>query len=292
MKSPSLILPILLAAAMVAHSQDESGSFSGQTTVPSAARILHPIPDGTPPPAAPTKPEYTVPARDIISAKNHQQGGRTITVREIKPIALPPPPPPAEPSAEVTEEFTRRLAEYQAAHPRSGMLFLGATVYRFKDSPPRTLVRYWPEKGGVITFWSSADFGLIAGGIQSFADTTGREHHIFMGWGNVDTDRMTDLLAANGRTYQIPEIPAFPEVQATYQIIGENPPAEHLTAIQSLHDIYNNRHAELLTAHQGREQARLAQEAALKANPPKAQNITLNYWRTTKSAADRKGESK
>ena len=289
MKTKTRLVPLLLAVSTLTFAQDEFGSASGQYAIPGAARLLHPIPDGTPPPAAPPKPQYTVPSSDIISAKNHQQGGRTITVRQIKPITLPPPTPPAEPSTAQIEEFTQRLAEYHAAHPRSGMLFLSATVYRFEDAPPRTLVRYWPEKGGEIHFWSSADFALIAGGIQSFADTSGREHHIFMGWGNVDTDRMTDLLAANGRTYQIPEIPNFPAGQATYQIIGKNPLAEHVTAIQSLHDIYNNRHAELLTAYQGREQARLAHEAHLKANPPQPKDITIHYWHTKRPANTRKG---
>jgi hypothetical protein len=289
MKSLLRILPVLLAVATLAHSQEEEyGSAPGQATEPSAARILHPIPDGTPPPPAPPKPEYHIASREILSTRTYQQGGRDITIRRIKPIALPPPPAPAEPAA-LTEEFTQRLAEYRAANPRSGMLFLGATVYRPKDGPPRSLVRYWPEFGGEITFWSSANFALIAGGIQSFADNEGRKHHIFMSWGTVDIDRMTELLAANGRTYLAPEIPSFPEGKATWQIIGQSPPAEHLAAIKALHYIYHNRHAELLTAYHGREQARIEREAYLKANPPQPQNITLNYWRTTKPAAAGKG---
>jgi hypothetical protein len=291
MKFPTRILPLLLAVATLAQSQDKSGPASGQTTEPSAARILHPIPDGTPPAPAPPKPEYHIASREILSTKTHHQGGRDITIRKIKPIALLPPPATVEPAA-LTEEFTQRLAEYREAHPRIGMLFLGATVYRPKDGPPRSRVRYWPEGGGEITFWSSADFALIAGGIQSFADNQGREHHIFMSWGTVDIERMTELLAANGRTYLTPEIPTFPEGKATYQIIGQAPPAEHLAAIQALHDIYHNQHAELLTAYQGREQARIEREAYLKANPPPPQNITLNYWRSTKPAANRKGASR
>jgi hypothetical protein len=287
LKSLSRILPILLAAATFAHSQDGPGTASIKTT----ARILHTIPDGSPPPAAPPKPEYPIASREILSSKTHQLGGRDITIRKIKPIALPPPPAPAEPAA-LSEDFPQRLAEYREAHPRSGLLFLGATVYRPKDGPPHSLVRYWPEGGREITFWSSADFALIAGGIQSFADNEGRTHHIFMSWGNVDIDRMTELLAVNGRTYLAPEIPNFPEGKAAYQIIGQSPPAEHLAAIQALHDIYHKDHAELLTAYQGREQARIEREAYLKANPPQPQNITLNYWRTTKPAAARKGASK
>jgi hypothetical protein len=289
---PFVIFTLIAGASHLYSQSEPAGTYQEDTTArASEARILHPIPDGTPPPPAPPKPEYPIASREILSTKTHQQGGRDITIRRIKPIALPPPPAPAEPAA-VSEEFTQRLAEYREAHPRSGMLFLGATVYRPKDGPPRSLVRYWPEGGREITFWSSANFALIAGGIQSFADREGHEHHIFMSWGTVDIDRMTELLAANGRTYLTPEIPDFPEGKATYQIIGQAPPAKHLAAIQALHDIYHNDHTKLLTAYQGREQARIEREAYLKANPPQPQNITLNYWRTTKPAADRKGVSK
>jgi hypothetical protein len=51
----------------------------------------------------------------------------------------------------VDAEFAQRLAEYRATHPRTHMLFVGATVYRSKDSPPRTLVRYWPEGNGAAS---------------------------------------------------------------------------------------------------------------------------------------------
>ncbi|MEX1048342.1 MAG: hypothetical protein WED15_02355, partial [Akkermansiaceae bacterium] len=254
---------------------------------PAAARILGKIPDGTPPPPAPPKPEFHIPARDILSTATHEQGGRTITIRQIKPIALQPPPippAPAKPAAlELDEEFSQRLADYHGAHPRAGLLFLGATVFRSKDSPPRTLVRYWPEgTGETITFWSSADFALIAGGIQSFADSAGDTHHLLMGWSHVDIDRMSRLEAAQGREYDAPALPDLPKGKATFQIIGEAPAAEERVVIQSLHDIYNNELARLKTAHAGREKARIQRQASLKANPPRPENITLNYWRTEK----------
>jgi hypothetical protein len=290
MKSSSLFFPVMLAAASLARAQENLVPASARIAEPSTAQILGSIPDGTPPTPAPLKLEYVVAARDVIHSTTHQQGGRTITIRQIKPIALPPPPAPAQ-TAGLTEEFRQRLAEYREAHPRTGMLMLSATVYLSRDSPPRTLVRCWPEgHHGEITFWSGADFSLIAGGVNSFADTAGYHHYLVMGWGTVDIDRMTDLRANKGLLYQTP--PNFPAGPATFQIVGPNPPAEHLTAIQSLHDIYNNRLPELTSAYHDREQARLAKEAYLKANPPQPQDITLNYWRTKRPATNRKGEAK
>jgi hypothetical protein len=299
MKSSLRFIPILFAAATLAHSQDEVSPVTSESeTIPAeitTARILGEIPDGTPPPPAPPKPEYQVAARDILSTATHEQGGRTITIREIKPIALPPPPPPAEiPLAEPDAEFSQRLAEYREAHPKNELLFLGATVFRSKDSPPRTLVRWWPMGGkGTITFWSSADFALIAGGINSFSDTAGDTHHMLMGWGNVDIDRMADLYAAAGREYDAPDLPEFPEGKATFEITGDtNPTAEELVVIQSLHDVYNSELEQLRTAYEGRERARIEREEYLKANPPQPKDITLNFWRTEKPATNGKGESK
>ena len=294
------IIPVLLAAVTLAHSQDELGSGSGklEAATPATetnARILGEIPDGTPPPPAPPKPEYHVAARDVLSTASHAQGGRTITIREIKPIALPPPPPPAEPaSVEQDAEFSVRLAEYREAHPKNDLLFLGATVFRSKDSPPRTLVRWWPMGGkGTVTFWSSADFALIAGGINAFADSAGDSHHLLMGWGNVDIERMAELSATKGREYDAPNLPEFPTGKAAFEITGDTKPsAEELIVIQSLHDIYNSELARLRTAYEGRERARIEREEYLKAHPPQPKDITLNFWRTEKPASNGKGESK
>ena len=270
---------------------DSSGSTSTVPITPTTARIIGDIPDGTPPPPAPPKPEFVVPAQDILSTTTQEQGGRTITIQRIKPIPLPPPPAPVETApvetapVEVDAEFTKRLAEYREEHPRSGLLFLGATVFRSKDSPPRTLVRFWPEGGREdIAFWSSADFALIAGGINSFVDAAADTHYLLLGWGNVDIDRMSDLRSAKGLKYDAPDMPDFPEGKATFLIVGNPPGAEALVPIQSLHDLYNNEYLRLKTAYEGRERARIEREAYLKANPPQPKDITLKYWRTEKPA--------
>jgi hypothetical protein len=299
MKSLLRTIPVLFAAATLAHSQDESSSVSSEFETatlaePTTARILGEISDGTPPPPQPPKPEFHIPAKDVLESVTHQQGGRTITIQQIKPIALPPPPVPVEAApAELDAEFSQRLAEFREKQPKSRLFFLGATVFRSKDSPPRTLVRYWPKgNGGSITFWSSADFALIAGGINSYVDSAGDTHSILMAWGNVDIERMEELYAARGRDYDAPDMPEFSEGKATFQISGEQPEAEELVAIQSLHDLYNSENERLKTAFEGRERARIEREEYLKANPPQPKDITLNYWRTEKPAANGKGGDK
>jgi hypothetical protein len=290
MKPIPRILTVLLANATLAYTQDEPSSatseFEPSPATLTTARILGAIPDGTPPPPPPPKPEFHVAERDILSSTTHQQGGRTITIRQIKPIDLPPPPAPvALNPTEADAEYSQRAAEFRETHSKWRLLFIGATVFRSKDSPPRTLVRYWPGDGNpAITFWSSADFAIIAGGINSFVDAAGDTHSLLMGWGDVDIERMTDLLAAKGREYDAPEMPEFTEGKATFQVVGDAPAAGELVAIQSLHDLYNDEYQRLKTAHEGRERARIEHEEYLKAHPPQPKDITLNFWRTEKPA--------
>ena len=285
MKQLSLLVLAVVTGCIPAFSQeDDIPSASKSKPVPNAARILGSIPDGTPPPPEPPKPKFIVPAKDVLESKSVEQGGRTITVRKINPIALPPPPPPPPPveplSPEAEAAFRERIAKYRESHPRTKMAFLSATVFRSKDSPPRTLVRCWPEgKRQTVTYWSSADFGLISG-IHAFADATGTTHSMLMGWGYADLESMSNLRAARLKAYGATAPPTFPEGKATFEIIGEPLAAEDLAPIQALHDLYNNEYARLKSAFEGRERARLAQEAYLKANPPQPKNITLNYWRT------------
>ena len=113
-----------------------------------------------------------------------------------------------------------------------------------------------------------------------------------MSWSHVDVDRLSELFESKKGAYSPPPIPEFPEGGATFQVIGKQPAAEHLTAIQSLHDLYNRERVKLQSAYEGRERARLQREAELKANPPKPRNLTLNYWRVEKPASNGEGAAR
>jgi hypothetical protein len=281
MKTMSIPLLVLLASTALLRAETEPPAPS------SSAVLLNPIPDGTPAPEPAPVPEYEVKPADVLESRSIEQDGRTITIQEIKPIDLPPPPEenhsPLAPIA--TPDFAQRLAEFRAQRKAINTLHLSAKVYRSPGNPPRSLVTCWP--GGIqvsFTFWSSADFSLIAGGIQSFADTTGQTHHLFMSWGNVEQAREQAAAIRRGVHYTPPNPPAFPNGPATFQVVGESPAPEALVPIQSLHDLYNQKQAELHAAYQGREHARLQKEEELRLNPPQPQDITLNFWRTEKPA--------
>jgi len=274
------ILLLLLAAVSClspVFSQDEKAA---PQVAPSftTARVIGKIPDGTPPPPEPAKPKFIIPTGDILESEIHEQGGRKIIVQKISPIALPPLPM-AEPTTDKTSPALQaRIAFLREKFPKNEILRIGATVYRSKDSAPRTLCDYWPDTTDMpVTFWSSADVALLTC-ICSFVGSDGETRSLVMGWSTVDIDGMDRLHEKLGTLYNAPKIPQLPDGKATFVITSGNASAESLAAIQSLHDLYNNEHDRLLTAYQGRERASAARDADLKAHPPKPLNVVVNYW--------------
>ena len=265
---------------------------SGFAQEANRAYIPRKIPDGTAPPPAPAKPRWVVPEADVLSQKSYDQGGRTITVRQIKPIPLPPPPTPAEPAApvEMTEEFRERIAEYRRQHPRQKTIALGATIYRLEDGTTRSLVRVSQGEGNAdpVRFWSSGDFSMLAG-IGAFTDNQGETRPMFMSWSIHDTSRLTKRVGATGRESKLPVIPEIPSNNAAYVIQEGIPDADLRTVIDSLHEILNHDGDALRRAAEGRARAARAREEFLKANPPQPQDITVNYWLIEKPVAREKG---
>jgi hypothetical protein len=263
---------------------------------PNTAHIPGDVPDGTPPAPEPAKPGFVVAKKDVLDAQVHFQDGRKITVQRIKPIALPPPAESA-PTVADSAAFREQLAAARAAQPKTELLGISATVYRSKNSAPRTLVRISTMNSDSgekeeTTFWSSADFAYLSG-FASFVGNDGITRSLMMSWGNQDIDNTRELLGKNGKEYTAPQIPNLPKGNATFIITSAPPSAEMLASIQALHDVYNNEYDRLKLAYEGREQARLRDEAELKANPPKPKDITLNHWRIdAKDISNKKGATR
>jgi len=171
MKSIRLVLAAVMAIAASVRAQVVDASVSPEPVVapvasPATACILGDLQDGTPPPPQPPQPVFSVPAKNVLATTTHQQGGRSITIRRIKPIALPPPPEPAPVLAEsALQEDPSEIGE---PHPTWDLMFMGASVFRrvsaqlqreaeLKANPPRPkniTLNYWrterpaPAKGG------------------------------------------------------------------------------------------------------------------------------------------------
>jgi hypothetical protein len=284
MKPILRIIPILLATTPFIGAQEEASAATLDSATASVrAHIPYKIPDGTPPPPEPPKPVWIVPATDVVAEKSIIEGGRTITVRQIKPIALPEPPAPTAPPV-ISDELRQRMAEYREKHPRDQPIALGATVYRLENETTRTLVNVWiTGQREPVSFWSSGDFSLFSG-IGAFTDKQGETRTLFMLWSIFDTNRFAKRMTELGRPYSRPKIPDLPTDKAAYVIHQGNPDDEILTDIDALHEILNNDAVELRRAYEGRVRANKEREEYLKANPPQPKDIVLNFWSTEKPA--------
>ncbi len=288
MKSKAIPLAILLAAianvGLPAQEAPEPESTS--------ARIVGDIPDGTPPPPEPPKPEFIVPAADILESKTHQQGGRKITIQRIAPIALPAPAKEKPALTPATPAIAERIEEFIEENPDAGFLFVGACVYRVKDGTQRTFVNLWPQgQGEAISFWSSADFALLSG-FGSFIGADGKARSIIMAWDTQVIESIKELTAQPEEQTGLPPLPTLVEGKASFSITSGKPTEETLAAVQSLHDLYTNEYPRLKAAYEGREKARIAEEAELKANPPKTKDLVLSFWRTESTAPMEKGAAR
>ena len=283
---PTTILVVHLCSLLISAGQIQ------QSDPPATARILGDLPDGTPPPPEPPKPEFIVPTKDILESKTYQQGGRKITVQRINPIALPTPAKQGPPITPSTPAIAEKIEEFVEENPDAGFLFVGASVYRPKDGPARSFVNIWPQGAGEgISFWSTADFALLSG-FGSFIDSDGASRSIIMSWDNQEIDSIKDLSAPSETQEGLPILPALTDAKATLAITSGTPTEETLIAIHSLHDLYNNELPRLQAAYEGREKARLAQEAELIAHPPKPKDIVLSFWRTEGPAPTEKGATR
>ena len=281
----------IACCSSLGHAGEEQAAPPPEATT---AHVLGDLPDGTPPPPEPANPGFIIPKADILESTIHEQGGRKIIVREISPIELPAPPsPPSSEAVEISPAFKARIAALRAKHPKDEIIRLSATVYRSKESAPRTLATYWPngdEKP--VTLWSSADFSLLWG-FASFVGTDGKTRSLMMTWSTLDIAGRNRFHEKLGRPYIAPKIPELPPGKATFVITSGDPTVEGLASIQAIHDLYNNEHDRLKTAYEGRERAQRLHEAELKANPPQPKDIVINYWLTdSKDQANRKGTTR
>ena len=273
-------IPRLLLAVLAAATSPPLFAETPATT--GTARILGGLPDGTPPPPEPPKPGFTVKAANVLSSKTQQQGGRTLTLGEIKPIALPAPHKPTPP-APADPAVQQRFKAMRQVHHETSLLLVGATISHLPDGSVHSHVTLQPLGiGEPVTFVSSADFGLLAG-IRSFIDSAGKTHDLIMSWSVEPNEPSSTRATRLQRNNDLKKLPKLPPGPATYTLISGNPDPATLTAIQSLHALYQSEQPRLLAAHQGRERTRLQDEAQLKAHPPRPKDLVLHHWNIGKS---------
>ncbi len=265
-----------IAAIQIIKSETEVSSDS------SPAVLLNSIPDGTQEIQSPVRQEFQVSPSNILESRSYKQSGCNITIQEIKPIPLPnlSEEKLSGKASVISPEAVSWMSKKYAKRNAVNMLRLSAKVYKISNLPAYSFVTYWPNKAdSSISFWSSADFSLIAGGIQQFSDSSGQIHQLFLIHEEINDCRERIIATRREMPNNPPEIPEFPDGEAIYKPIGVSVDANSLLPIQALHDLYNEKLTELSRASQSREEAHIKKLEELQLHPQEDKSITLNFWR-------------
>jgi hypothetical protein len=209
----------------------------------------------------------TDPAK-IIKSTVYDLGERLLTVQELTKEAMPMPQP--IPQATVPAPTTLRPA-FQSQ--KRATLNLSARIYKRANHPTRSFITYHiPGQQTPVTFWSSADWSLIAG-IGNLTAPDGTVWQLMCMPSVIDVNRQMSRQVPQ----LVPDIPEMPAGETTCQIVTGNPTPEQMAPVALFHSHYDAHLPELQAAQQSRlaAQQRLANERL--ANPPDKQDITVQY---------------
>lgn len=256
------------------------GSASGQTGIPT---LVGPINDGTPPPPPPPKPPKPLfdPGPVLETREFQTSEGTTASLHRVRSPRrgmMQRPEKVARPASGTllspAELAARRLLLAQNRRMKR-QVYVSANVYDHRW----TFLR-WQEVGDrsrSFTAWSNIDFNHFTG-IGGY-DLSGVRFSFDMPVINRDTVRLKALFEAKGRQYVPPQPPELPEWEPAFVLVEGNPDdADGILPVKGLHDLYKIERFRLAAAFQGRERARTAREAWLKANPPQPKNPVLYHY--------------
>jgi hypothetical protein len=260
-----------LAFSLLLHAQEP---ISDEATL--IDPIIKPAPAEQVP--QPSAPQLEVAPEDILSSKTVYRNGQKFTVQEITPVELDPLPPPPPPR-QLTPEQEAAAAARRAAMGKFRSPMLSCTVY----DGTHTHIR-WTSQGKQpveqFAAWSNVNFHYL-NSIFRFKknDTT---YTLLFGIGDTDTIKMAKIHARHGKIYTPPAIPALPldpTTEPTFIVTQGNPTASDLEAIEGLHELFKNNHAELITEYDRITTLQKQQAAELAANPPNPKpDIIIRHW--------------
>ena len=146
-------------------------------------------------------------------------------------------------------------------------------MYRRGGQPARTLINYrLPGDSQSVSFWSSADWSLIAG-VSNLPDSNGKIWQLMGMFSHYDLEQRV----GSKRIVHFPSIPDFPAGPSTFQIASGNPTPEQMAPVKLFHDYYDANLPTLQAAYQSKieEQQRWAAEE--KAHPTVPEDIVVQF---------------
>jgi hypothetical protein len=183
-----------------------------------------------------------------------------------------------------------RIKELAAKHRNTRLLFLSASVYDRKS----TLLTIYPDGklADSITAWSNLDFNHFGGfstyRVKDAVDGSLHDFGLLMGIGNMDTHRRAELAATKGLDYKGPDIPKLPDISdigPSFIVVSGDPESPAMDTLEQIHDLYRVEGVRMEQAYRAREMARAERKAYLLANPPKPQDVTIQFWKRQETSS-------
>jgi hypothetical protein len=290
--SALLALSISMASGQtIEEPKQPTGDSNGEVV----STIPFPISDGTPAPPVvkPEPPNFrvlkTISQRKYVERAPEMPGTPaakgmiTMTMNLVEDPGLPDPLPPALAYYPDDPEVQARLKELFKKFKKTEFLFVSATVW----DHDRTILRIYPNgvAEAAVTAVSNLDFNHYSG-FTSFrvTDRAGeyQDYNLMMGIGNASSRIFAKFARLTGHKFRPPEFPEMLDFSLGGPdfVVMEGPEDGKAAAtLRRLHELYRIEGTRMEAAYHAREAAREKRKAYLIANPPKPEDVTINFWR-------------
>jgi hypothetical protein len=216
-------------------------------------------------------------------------GTINVTVQLVKDPGLTDPPPPLPTLPPGDPAVIARLAKLSEKYRGTELVFLSATVYDHK----RTFLQIYPNGrlDGSVTAWSNLNFNHFSDfstyQVKDAEDGTLYDFGLLMGIDSIETRRWKEMAEARGVKNKGPELPKIPIMcdlavgGPAFIVVEGDADSPAMDTLEQIHDLYQKEGAKMEKAYHVREKARAERKAHLLANPPKPDDVKIQFWKRT-----------
>ena len=202
-----------------------------------------------------------------------------VRFEKLRPLSLPPIPEPVRAELDPEQAAAFQEAAREAMKDRR-FVFVGATVYVPEGDPDqaKSFVRFWPQPGGeAVSMWVNANMIWLGG----FADyqTEDTVYSLLMACSVTDIEKREEMSRLSKFEWEAPDIPEFPEGEASFVVVEGDPAPDDLKPFESLMEVYRTDKARLKYAHELRVAEAERRRLERLADPPELKNLNIRYWR-------------
>ena len=292
MKSSFSIISVLLVSLWFSNLNAQEVATKWDVEIPA------PIADGIPsPPLSKPKPiNFKVlgsrtTRMDVTKAPEMHDlppitGTINVTVQLVKDPGLTDPPPPLPTLPPGDPAVIARLAKLSEKYRGTELVFLSATVYDHK----RTFLQIYPNGrlDGSVTAWSNLNFNHFGDfstyQVKDAEDGTLYDFGLLMGISSMETRRWNEIAEAREVKNKGPELPKIPimsdlaDGSPAFIVVEGDANSPAMDTLEQIHDLYRKEGAKMEKAYHVREKARAERKAHLLANPPKPDDVKIQFW--------------